>query len=87
MSGVGSARIRATLHLKEAASVGFEATELWPRHGAYSRFGNDLPSFAQEVMRRLQDDGFVGFARDENTITVIPLAAVRRLDFTATWQP
>ena len=67
--------------------MGFEATELWPRHGAYSRFGNDLPSFAQEVMRRLQDDGFIGFSRDENTITVIPLAAVKRLDFTAKWQP
>ena len=75
--------IRATLHLLQQATVTFEATELWPRHGAYSRFGNDLPSFAQEVTRRLQADGFIGFSRDEYTITVVPLAAVKRVDFTS----
>jgi hypothetical protein len=78
-----SAHVHVTIHLIQQATVAFDASELWPLHGAYSRFGSDLPSFAEEVTRRLRSDGYLGFSADEESITVIPSAAVTRIDFTA----
>jgi hypothetical protein len=49
-------------------------------HGAYSRFGADLDSFAGEVTRRLSSDGYLGFRPKSDRITVIPLSAVKRID-------
>ncbi len=81
MSAADPSLMSVTLHLLQQTTVVFDAAELWPRHGAYSRFGNDLPSFAEEVTRRLQTDGFIGFSPDESSITVIPIGAVKRVDF------
>jgi hypothetical protein len=67
-------RIRGTIH----GMTGPSASRL---EGTYSRFGDDLPSFASEVLRRFQTDGFVGFSLKSGEITVIPFAAVKRLDF------
>jgi hypothetical protein len=78
-----SAHVRVTIHLIQQATVAFDAPELWPLHGAYSRFGSDLPSFAEEVTRRLRSEGYLGFRADEESISVVPLAAVKRIDFTA----
>jgi hypothetical protein len=75
--------MRVTVHLVQQSTVTFSAAQLWPMEGAYSRFGPDLESFAREVTRRLQTDGFVGFHADAASISVVPLAAVKRLDFTA----
>lgn len=58
------------------------AGELWPMHGDYARFGADLPSFAQEVTRRLRADGYIGFSRGANQISVVPLSSIKRIDFT-----
>ena len=74
--------MRASVHLIQQTTVTFSAAELWPLHGAYTRFGPDLASFAEEVTRRLRADGYVGFHATPETITVIPLSAVKRLDFT-----
>lgn len=76
-----SDRRRVTLHLTAQATVEFAADQLWPAHGDYSRFGIDLAAFAQEVTRRLQVDGYVGCWHGEQDITVIPLAAIKRIDF------
>jgi hypothetical protein len=51
-------------------------------HGPYARFGADLASFAEEVMRRLTVDQYLGFHSSPTTITVIPRDAVKRIDFT-----
>jgi len=69
------------LHLTAQTTVEFTADQAWPRHGDYSRFGIDLPSFAEEVSRRLRTDGYVGFSAGEDRITVIPLSAIKRIDF------
>jgi hypothetical protein len=81
----GDSRVRfdqrhVTLHLTAQATVEFTADQLWPTHGDYSRFGIDLPSFAQEVARRLNVDGYVG-CLVEDRITVIPISAIKRMDF------
>ena len=74
-------RRRVTIHLTAQATVEFSVSQLWPRDGEYSRFGVDLPSFATEVTRRLQSDGYVGFCTQSSQITVIPLSAIKRIDF------
>jgi hypothetical protein len=74
--------MHVTIHLVQQSTVEFEANDLWPLHGAYSRFGGDLDSFAGEIARRLSSDGYLGFHPDSGSITVIPLSAVKRLDFT-----
>jgi hypothetical protein len=72
---------RVTIHLTATpAAVSFTANQLWPLHGDYARFGPDLASFAQEVARRLHADAYVGYSHDEQ-ITLIPLPAIKRLDF------
>jgi hypothetical protein len=76
--------MHVTLHLLHEADVSFDAAELWPLHGAYARFGNDLPSFAEEVGRRLHNEGFVGFSPSPGEITIIPMAVVNRVDFALT---
>lgn len=76
-----SDRRHVMLHLTAQATVEFGADQLWPSHGDYSRFGVELSSFAQEIMRRLHVDGYVGFVLGEDGITVIPLAAIKRIDF------
>jgi hypothetical protein len=81
MTAVDSCRLQATIHLLQQTTVVFDAAMLWPLHGAYARFGNDLPSFAEEITRRLRVDGYVGFAPSVDAITVIPLAAIKRIDF------
>lgn len=69
------------VHLVQQTTVEADAADLWPLHGAYSRFGADLSPFATEVTRRLGEDGYVGFQPDPGTITVIPVSAVKRMDF------
>jgi hypothetical protein len=71
-----------TIRLAQHTTVDFGASELWPPHGAYSRFGTDLDSFAGEVARRLRADGYPGFRPDSAATTVISLSAVKRIDFT-----
>lgn len=70
-----------TIHLVQQATVDFDATDLWPLHGAYSRFGADLASFAEEVTRQLRTEGYLGFHAASDTISVIPLSAIKRIDF------
>jgi hypothetical protein len=81
MTAADSSRLQVTVHLLQQSTVIFNAAHLWPMHGAYARFGNDLASLAEEVTRRLKEDGYVGFSSDTGGITVIPLAAVKRVDF------
>ena len=80
-------RMHVTLHLVQQATVVFDSAELWPMHGPYARFGADLASFAEEVMRRLSVDQYLGFHPDQATITVIPRDAVKRIDFTVAAGP
>ena len=75
-------RMRVTLHLVQQTTVAFDSADLWPIHGPYARFGAGLASFAEEVMRRLSADQYLGFHSDAATITVIPRDAVKRIDFT-----
>jgi hypothetical protein len=75
-------RMHVTLHLVQQTTVGVNSADLWPMHGPYSRFGADLASFAEEVMRRLTVDQYLGFHSSPATITVIPRDAVKRIDFT-----
>src|SRR4051794_12323811 len=70
-----------SLHLTAQSTVEFTADQAWPRHGDYSRFGMDLASFAEEVSRRLRTDGYVGFSVGEGRIKIIPLSAIKRIDF------
>jgi hypothetical protein len=70
-----------TIHLTAQATVEFSAGQLWPAHGDYSRFGADLASFATEVARRLHNDAYVGYCRQTDEISVIPLNAIKRIDF------
>ena len=70
-------RMHVTIHL-----IDFDAADLWPLHGAYSRFGSDLDSFAEEVTRRLSSDGYLGFRPNPTSISIIPFDAVKRVDFT-----
>jgi hypothetical protein len=74
-------RRHVTLHLTAQATIEFAADHLWPSHGDYSRFGIDLASFAQEITRRLHVDGYVGCALGDDEITIIPLNAIKRIDF------
>ena len=73
--------MQVTVHLMQQATITFTAAQLWPLQGSYTRFGPDLSSFAEEVTRRLQADGFIGYHADPNSITVIPVSSVKRLDF------
>lgn len=84
MTASDSARMHVTIHLIQQATVTFAATELWPLHGVYARFGNDLASFAEEVARRLQAEGYVGYSTQGSAITVIPSSAIKRIDFSST---
>jgi hypothetical protein len=74
-------RRHVTIHLTAQATVEFGASQLWPRDGEYSRFGLDLGSFALEVTRRLHSDAYVGFCTQYEQISVIPLSAIKRIDF------
>jgi hypothetical protein len=80
-------RMRVTLHLVQQTTVAFDSAELWPMHGPYARFGADLASFAEEVMRRFSVDQYLGFHSNGATITVIPRDAVKRIDFTVVGGP
>ena len=80
-------RMHVTLHLVQQTTVTFNSAELWPMHGPYARFGADLASFGEEVMRRLSVDQYLGFHSTPETITVIPRDAVKRIDFTAVAGP
>jgi hypothetical protein len=74
--------MHVTIHLVQQTTVDFDGDDLWPLHGGYGRFGADLESFAGEVTRRLSSDGYLGFRANSGSITVIPLSAVKRIDFT-----
>lgn len=74
-------RRHVILHLTAQATVEFSAGQLWPLHGDYGRFGIDLTSFADEVLRRLRTDGYVGYRVGGERITVIPFSAIKRVDF------
>jgi hypothetical protein len=78
---VSDDRRHALLHLTAQATVEFAPDQLWPLHGDYARFGIDLPSFAHEVARRLRTDGFIGYCLDGEGITIIPVGAIKRIDF------
>ena len=78
--------MHVTLHLVQQATMTFESSELWPMHGPYL-FGADMTAFAEEVMRRFRVDEYLGFHSNPATITVIPRAAVRRIDFATVAQP
>lgn len=82
MSSVDPSQLLVTMHLMQQSTVVFDATKLWPLQSAYERQGSDLPSFAEEVTRRLHVEGYIGFASDTNRLTVIPLNVVKRVDFT-----
>ena len=82
MTETASDRVHVTVHLMQQTTVDFAAHDLWPLHGAYSRFGADLDSFAGEVTRRLSSDGYLGFRPKSDSITVIPISVVKRIDFT-----
>ena len=75
--------LHVTIHLIQQTTVDFDASELWPLPGAYGRFGADLASFAEEVTRRLRSDGYLGFRSNRDSISIVPVAAVKRIDFTA----
>ena len=77
--GTGDHR-EVTIHLTAQATVHFNADQLWPMHGDYGRFGIDLASFAQEVTRRMHIDAYIGYCH-EGKISVIPLSAIKRIDF------
>ncbi len=70
-----------SIHLTSQATVEFSPSDLWPRDGEYSRFGTDLASFATEVTRRLHSDGYLGFCTRSDRISVVPLSAIKRIDF------
>jgi len=74
-------RRRVTIHLTAQATIDFTADQLWPQHGDYSRFGPDLPAFAEEVARRLRVDGYVGYRPADERITLIPIGSIKRMDF------
>jgi hypothetical protein len=76
-----SGHMHVTIHLIQQTTVDFDAADLWPMHGAYARFGADLASFAEEVTRRLGSDGFLGFRPNQASISIVPLSAVKRIDF------
>jgi hypothetical protein len=76
-----AARMHVTIHLIQQTTIEFDAADLWPLHGAYARFGADLTSFAEEVSRRLHADGYLGFRPDQDSISVIPVSTVKRIDF------
>jgi hypothetical protein len=80
-------RMHVTLHLVQQTTVAFDSAQLWPMHGPYARFGADLASFAEEVMRRISADQYLGFHADQARITVIPRDAIKRLDFTVVAGP
>ncbi len=82
MGTLGADRRHVTIHLTAQATVDFTADQLWPLHGDYSRFGADLPSFAQEITRRLHIDAYVGYCIEADRISIIPLGAIKRIDFT-----
>lgn len=82
MTETASDHMHVTIHLVQQTTIDFDANDLWPMHGAYSRFGADLDSFAAEVTRRLSDDGYLGFRPNSAGITLIPFTAVKRIDFT-----
>jgi hypothetical protein len=81
MTAIDAARMYVTIHLMQQTTVVFDADDLWPKLGAVARSGNDLPSFAEEVARRLHADGYVGYSNKPDNITVIPLGSVKRVDF------
>lgn len=82
-----SARRQVTIHLLQQTTVSFDASQLWPLHDEYARFGDDLAALAEEVTRRLRTDGYIGYSAASDTITVIPLAAVKRIDFSTSSRP
>ena len=82
MTETASDRVHVTVHLMQQTTVDFAGHDLWPLHGADSRFGADLDSFAGEVTRRLSSDGYLGFRPKSDSITVIPISVVKRIDFT-----
>lgn len=71
-----------TVHLSAEASVDFTADQLWPHHGEYARFGTDLAAFAEEVNRRLRTESCIGCSLSPHQITLIPINAIMRIDFT-----
>lgn len=81
MTGPDAPPLHVTIHLIQQTTVSFAAGDLWPLHGAYGRFGNDLASFAEEITRRLHADGYIGYTLGADKITVIPLSAIKRVDF------
>ena len=81
MTEAGSEQLHATIHLVAQTTITFDADALWPLRGGFSRVDSDLDSFAAEVTRRLRADGYVGFCPDSDSIAVIPLSAVKRIDF------
>lgn len=82
MTDPEASQLRVTIHLIQQTTISFGAGDLWPMHGAYGRFGSDLASFAEEVTRRLGADGYIGYTVGTTNITVIPLGAIKRVDFT-----
>jgi hypothetical protein len=77
-------RWTVVLHLHHEATIHFDASQLWPLTGAYGRFGTDLDALAAEVARRMHEDGYVGYRPTPETIALLPLNAISRLDFEST---
>lgn len=73
---------RVTIHLSAEATVEFSVDQLWPHHGEYARFGTDLAAFAEEVSRRLRTESCIGYSLSPHQITLIPINAIMRIDFT-----
>lgn len=80
MTASSPAHTRVIIHLMQQSTVSFEAADIWPSAGIEF----DVASFAEEVTRRLHNDGSVGYTTGPDAITVIPASSVKRLDFTAT---
>ena len=81
-TAASSAGFAVVLHLHDAAAVTFESGALWPLTGAYSRFGTDLDSLAAEVARRLHEDGYLAYRPTPDSVGIIPVASIKRVDVT-----
>lgn len=78
MSAPDPPRTRVTIHLLQQTTVTFDAVDMWPRPAA----DTDLTSFAAEFTHRMHSEGYIGFTAGPESITVIPLRSVKRVDFT-----
>jgi hypothetical protein len=66
-----------TIHLVHQSAVDFEANDC-----GHSRWAPARTLFAGEIARWLDSDGYLGLRPNAGSIIMIPLGAVKWLDFT-----